>query len=129
MIKEYLDRNNLHHAYLIEGKREEIVPELFEFINSLGINTNANPDFVHMSLDSFKIKDARNLRSYAAEKSFSLGHSSSTDEVFAKKIFIISANHFLLEAQNSLLKMFEEPIKNTHFFLIVPDTNFFLKTL
>ena len=25
--------------------------------------------------------------------------------------------------------MFEEPIKNTHFFLIVPDTNFFLKTL
>ncbi|KKQ21175.1 MAG: hypothetical protein US33_C0008G0011 [Parcubacteria group bacterium GW2011_GWC1_36_9] len=115
MIKEYLDRNNLHHAYLIEGKREEIVPELFEFINSLGINTNANPDFVHMSLDSFKIKDARNLRSYAAEKSFSLGHSSSTDEVFAKKIFIISANHFLLEAQNSLLKMFEEPIKNTHF--------------
>ena len=129
MIKEYLDRNNLHHAYLIEGKREEIVPELFEFISSLGINTNANPDFVHMSLDSFKIKDARNLRSYAAEKSFSLGHSSSTDEVFAKKIFIISANHFLLEAQNSLLKMFEEPIKNTHFFLIVPDTNFFLKTL
>ena len=129
MIKEYLDRNNLHHAYLIEGKREEIVPELFEFISSLGINTNANPDFVHMSLDSFKIEDARNLRSYAAEKSFSLGHSSSTDEVFAKKIFIISANHFLLEAQNSLLKMFEEPIKNTHFFLIVPDTNFFLKTL
>src|SRR3989344_4862653 len=129
MIQKHLNKNSLHHAYLIEGKREEIVPELFEFISSLGINTNANSDFVHMSLDSFKIEDARNLRSYAAEKSFSLGHSSSTGEVFAKKIFIISANHFLLEAQNSLLKMFEEPIKNTHFFLIVPDTNFFLKTL
>ncbi len=118
-ISKHLDKNNLHHAYLIEGKHEEIVLELFEFISSLGINTNANPDFVHMSLDFFKIEDARNLRSYSAER----GINS------LKKIFIISANHFLLEAQNSLLKMYEEPIENTHFFLIVPDANFFLKSL
>ena len=119
MIKEHLDKNNLHHAYLIEGKASEIFPDIVKFVASLGINTEANPDFVRISLDSFKIEDARNLKSYAAEKGFSP----------AKKIFIISANHFLLEAQNSLLKMFEEPIENTHFFLIVPDTNFFLKTL
>ncbi len=119
MLSKHLNKNNLHHAYLIEGAREEIVHEILKFISSLGINTSANSDFVNISVDSFKIEDARNLKSYSAEK----GLSS------AKKIFLISANSFLLEAQNSLLKMFEEPIENTHFFLVVPDTNSLLKTL
>lgn len=118
-ILKYLNKNNLHHAYLIEGTENGIVEEIKEFLESLGINSIGNPDFVHIQLDSFKIEDARNLKSYAAQKSFSAG----------KKIFIISANSFLLEAQNSLLKMFEEPIENTHLFLIVPDTNSLLKTL
>lgn len=119
MISKHLDKNNLHHAYLIEGAGNEIVTEVTKFLKELGINTVGNPDFVHIQLDSFKMEDARNLKSYAAQKSF-----SST-----KKIFIISANNFLLEAQNSLLKIFEEPVENTHFFLIVPDTNVLLKTL
>ncbi len=119
MILKHLDKNNLHHAYLIEGAEDEIILEIIGFLKSLGINTVGNPDFIHIQLDSFKIEDARNLKSYAVQKSFSSG----------KKIFIISANNFLLEAQNSLLKTFEEPIKNTHFFLIVPDTNILLKTL
>ena len=119
MILKYLDKNNLHHAYLIEGEHDMIVEEILEFIESLKIKTIGNADVSRISLDSFKVEDARNLRSYAAEKSFSA----------AKKIFIISVNNFLLEAQNSLLKMFEEPIENTHFFLIVPDVNSLLKTL
>ncbi len=118
-ISKHLDKKNLHHAYLIEGIREEIVPEILEFVKNLGIKTNANSDFINISLDSLKIEDARNLKSFRNEKSFSAN----------KKIFIISANNFLLEAQNSLLKMFEEPIENTHFFLIVPDINSLLKTL
>lgn len=118
-ISQHLDKNNLHHAYLIEGARDIASLEIIEFVKSLGINTIGNPDFIHMELDSFKIDDARNLRSYAVQKSFSSG----------KRIFIISANNFLLEAQNSLLKVFEEPIADTHFFVIVPDTNSLLKTL
>jgi DNA polymerase III delta prime subunit len=117
-ILEHLDKNNLHHAYLIEGAKDEIIPEIVKFLKSININTVGNSDFVQINLDSFKIEDARNLKSYATEKSFSIG----------KKIFLISANSFLLEAQNSLLKMFEEPIENTHFFLVVPDTNALLKT-
>ena len=118
MIREHLDKNNLHHAYLIEGARDEIVPELIKFLEDIDVNTVGSPDFTHIKLDSFKIEDARNLKSYGSQKGFSSG----------KKIFIISANNFLLEAQNSLLKMFEEPIENTHFFLIVPDVNVLLKT-
>jgi DNA polymerase III delta prime subunit len=118
MILENLDKNNLHHAYLIEGLRDEIVPEIIEFAKKIGVKTSGNPDFCQISLDSFKIEDARNLKSLGAEKSFS-----------GKKIFIISANSFLLEAQNTLLKIFEEPIENTIFFLIVPDVDALLRTL
>jgi len=118
LISKHLDKNNLHHAYLIEGGREAVEKEILEFIGNLKIKTIGNADVSHISLDSFKIEDARNLKSYATEKSFSVD----------KKIFIISTNNFLLEAQNSLLKMFEEPIKNTHFFLVVPDTSSLLKT-
>src|SRR3989344_4070396 len=63
LINRHLDKNNLHHAYLIEGAREEIVPEVFDFIKSLGIETAGNADVSHISLDSFKIEDARNLKS------------------------------------------------------------------
>ncbi|MEI7810557.1 MAG: hypothetical protein WCI41_03320 [bacterium] len=118
-IKDYLDKNNLHHAYLIEGKYEEVSPAIFDFLNEINIDTTGNPDFSEMMFDSFKIDDARNLKSKSSEKGFSNN----------KKIYIISANNFLLEAQNTLLKMFEEPIPNTHFFLVVPDTDVLLKTL
>jgi hypothetical protein len=118
MIK-HLNKNNLHHAYLIEGDRAKVLPEIFSFIESLGVETSGNPDFYNISVDSFKIEDARNLKSIQNEKSFSVG----------KKIFLISANNFLLEAQNTLLKIFEEPTPDTHFFVIIPDSNRLLKTL
>ncbi|MFA5841338.1 MAG: hypothetical protein WC847_03665 [Candidatus Paceibacterota bacterium] len=118
-LKEHLDKNNLHHAYLIEGVRDVVSLEIIEFLKSIGISTVGNPDFIHIQLDSFKIDDARNLKSFAMQKSFSSN----------KRIFIISANNFLLEAQNSLLKVFEEPVADTHFFVIVPDINGLLKTL
>lgn len=113
-----LDKNNLHHAYLIEGERDEIIPEILEFMKILGVSTSNNPDFQRISVDSFKIKDTRGLKALTTQKGFSYG----------KKIFLISANSFLLEAQNALLKMFEEPMENTHFFLIVPDSSSLLQT-
>ncbi|MBI3305614.1 hypothetical protein HYZ82_00565 [Candidatus Nomurabacteria bacterium] len=119
LINQHLDKNNLHHAYLLEGEREAVAGEVLKFMDELEVKTAGNPDFTHIALDSFKIEDARNLKSFANERAFSGG----------KKIFMISANSLLLEAQHSLLKMFEEPVENTHFFVIVPDANSLLKTL
>ena len=119
MILDHLDKNNFHHAYLIEGVREDIVPEIIKFCESLKIKTQANPDFCNITIDNFKIDDAFYLRNLGSDKGFST----------SKKIFIICANTFTLDAENVLLKMFEEPIENTHFFLIVPDINVLLKTL
>ncbi len=118
---EHFDKENLHHAYLIEGVREEVVPEILTLLGTMGMQTSGNPDFLELNLDSFKIEDARNLKSYTTDMSFS-------SQKNAKKIFIISANSFLLEAQNAMLKMFEEPVENTHFFIIVPDADTLLKT-
>ncbi len=117
-ILKSLNKDNLHHAYLIEGSHEEITKEVFELIKSLGVSVVGNADVSHIIVDSFKVEDARNLKSYAGEKSFTL----------SKKFFVITANSFLLEAQNSLLKIFEEPIENTHFFIVVPSINSLLKT-
>ena len=119
MIKDYLDKKNLHHAYLIEGKKEEIIPDLLDFIKSIGVEIKNNPDFNFMTLDSFKIENARNLKSQSME----MGTTSK------KKIFVVAINNFLIEAQNTLLKIFEEPIENTIFFVIIPDTAVILPTL
>lgn len=125
-LKTHLDKNNLHHAYLIEGKKEEIIPEVLDFLKSIGVNLQGNLDFNQITLDSFKIDDARNLKSQSIEKAIS--SNLSTGQV-GKKVFLISTNNFLIEAQNTLLKMFEEPIEDTIFFLIVPDTAIILPTL
>lgn len=114
-----LNKDNLHHAYLIEGIHQEVLSEVLAFIESIGVSTVASSDFTHIHLDSFRVDDARDLKSLAKERGY-------TDN---KKIFLISANNFLLEAQNTLLKLFEEPIENTIFFLVVPDRNILLPTL
>jgi hypothetical protein len=99
LISQHFNKENLHHAYLIEGDREEVTPEITDFLESIGIKINNNPDFYHIKLDALKIDDARNLKSLTSEKSF----------VDGKKIFLLSVNSILLEAQNTLLKIFEEP--------------------
>ncbi len=118
-ILQHLDKENLHHAYLIEGVRDEIVPEIIELSKLMGLSTVGNPDFCHITIDNFKIDEAFSLRAMSSDKSFSV----------TKKVFLICINTITLDAQNVLLKMFEEPIENTHFFLVIPDTGVLLKTL
>ncbi|MBP9802958.1 MAG: hypothetical protein KBD14_01470 [Candidatus Pacebacteria bacterium] len=114
----HINKNNLHHAYLLEGG-EEIIPKLFLYLeNELNFHLNGNPDLYFKKYDTFKIEDARVLNQIKDEKSLS----------GKEKIIIIKTNSFLREAQNALLKMFEEPIENTYFFIIVRDKNTLLST-
>ncbi|MCX6755229.1 MAG: hypothetical protein NT068_01645 [Candidatus Nomurabacteria bacterium] len=122
MLKKYLNKENLHHAYLIEGNKNDILPLLFSFLEEINVGTIANPDFYNISVDTFKMEDAENFKSSANQKSFS-------NDLNTKRIFIVSANNFLHNAQNTLLKIFEEPKINTHFFLITPDKEVFLPTI
>jgi DNA polymerase III delta prime subunit len=116
----YKKTGNLHHAYLLEGEKENSRKRLFNFIEKdLEQPIQANPDFWHQQFETFAIDDARALKEVHALKSFSQN----------KKIFILETVFMTNEAQNALLKVFEEPTPNTHFFIIMPSSDVLLPTL
>jgi DNA polymerase III delta prime subunit len=113
-------KENLHHAYLIEGEREDVISKLlFFFEKELNFQIKNNPDFWQGEYDTFGIDEGRYINELQNKKSFSEG----------KQIFVIQTNFITREAQNSLLKMFEEPTPNTHFFIIINSSEVLLPTL
>ncbi|MBU1046270.1 hypothetical protein KKH36_00630 [Patescibacteria group bacterium] len=116
----FLNPQNLHHAYLLEGEKESVFKELILFLeNDLNFQTSANPDFYLGDFDSFGINDGRVIKDFQSKKTLAGD----------KQIIIIQTNFITNEAQNSLLKMFEEPTENTHIFLIIHSSENLLTTL
>lgn len=107
-----------HHAYLLLGEESAAEAYLDNVFSELGISTLGNPDVHHLEENVFLVDHARRLSEGAQVKAFG-----------AKKIFVITAARFTPEAQNALLKTFEEPSADTHFFVVARDTNMFLPTL
>ncbi len=100
-----------HHAYGIESSHsiyvelEEIIPkEDFSYI-------------VHRQYDSFKIDDARTIKSLQFEK---------TEKA---TLFVLEFTLINREAQNALLKVLEEPTSQTYFILVFPNVKKLLPTL
>lgn len=111
-----------HHAYLIESVWEPIRDELLHFIESdLGIRTRGNPDFWLGRFETFGIDDGRILKDLQSRKAF--------DAEKGKKIFVIAFDFITSEAQNSLLKVFEEPTAGTHFFVVTGSADALFPTL
>lgn len=101
--------NNFHHAYCVFGEKELVKDEILRFIETeLGFRTRGNPDVSDQRFGVLGIDEAREIKRLAGNKSFS----------DTAKIFLIEAESITHEAQNSLLKIFEEPGENTYFFLI-----------
>ena len=116
----FLNKENLHHAYLLEGEKELIFSELLNFLEKdLGFLTLTNPDFYLGDFNTFGINDGRVIKDFQSKKSINGG----------KQIIVIKTNFITSEAQNSLLKMFEEPTENTHIFLIIHSVENLLSTL
>lgn len=112
ITSSYKQSGNLHHAYLLLGDTDLIFNNLTRFLKEdVGINIIGNPDFWHGKFDNFTIEDARSISENSERKDF-MGN---------KKVFIIQTDFISQEAQNSLLKVFEEPTEGTHFFIISPQ--------
>ena len=110
----------LHHAYCLEGRREDVLNELREFLeNVLKFKTKGNPDFYFGDFDTLGIDDGRLINEMQSRKAVSM----------TRRIFIIAAHFITRETQNSLLKMFEEPAGDAVFFLIIPSASILLPTL
>lgn len=113
-------REFTHHAYCVVGDPLVMRGELFDLLkNELKIQSKGNPDFSHYVSDTFTIDEARALKERVSGKGFA----------GARKIFVIECRSITLEAQNSLLKIFEEPTQGTLFFLIVESDEFLLATV
>ena len=107
-----------HHAYCLVGAKIEHILHTLEHTHN--IQTKANPDFFHEKYETLTIDESRKIKEIHSSKSFSED---------SKRIFIIECKSMTGESQNALLKIFEEPNKNSLFFLVVPSAGFLLPTL
>lgn len=107
-----------HHAYLIEG-REEATDAARSFISEkLGITLSAHPDFFDIAYETFGVEESREIK-----------ETSSRAPIGERKAILLYADIFTREAQNALLKIFEDPTPNTHFFVVTPYPRALLPTL
>lgn len=118
-IKDHLNKDELHHAYIFYGNHKDIYPNLVEYIESeLAISAIGNPDFQSVTEDVLSINTVR-----------SLVDSSSRKSLTEKKIYIIKSRNITHESQNALLKILEEPNPGTHFFILMQNKGMILPTL
>ncbi|HEY9584137.1 MAG TPA: hypothetical protein VJI33_00950 [Candidatus Paceibacterota bacterium] len=101
-----------HHAYLITGTEEKTLTELVEFLEKdWKIEVKGNPDFIIQKYPTLYIDDCHKISADSSTKPIGDGD----------RIFIIYFGFMTRESANSLLKLFEEPIPKTIFFVITPS--------
>jgi len=118
MFKELFPRD-LYHSYVVEGNPDEIVYLLRIYLEERGDINKYSPDVMLNLYDSFNIEDGHRIKEWHQNK--------ATDG--KKKICIIGAKFINREAEQTLLKVIEEPTEGTHFFIVVPDASLLLGTI
>ncbi len=119
LIDTYKKTGQLHHAYLFEGGKDNVLLSLKKFLEKeVGIVIHGNPDFSISEFETLTVDDSREITLRQSRRGLT-----------SKKIFIIQTRFITTEAQNALLKTFEEPTADTHFFLIMPTIQTLLPTL
>ncbi len=112
--------NRRHHAFVIETEAKEGIEVAQAWAKrELGMQTQNNPDIVVLRYGLFSVEDARRVMELAAGTPFAGEY----------KVLIITASRAYHEAQNALLKLFEEPPPGTYIFFILPSLGGLLPTL
>lgn len=101
-----------HHAWIMRASSLEAAPIPVAY-------QQQSVDVLHIVRDRFSIDDARELSAQAQQTPFQ-GN---------KRVFVIGCNALAVEAQNALLKLFEEPPVHALFYVVVPQTAQLLPTL
>lgn len=97
---------------------ETTLPALISFLEREGIEVRSNPDVYVRSYKLFGIEEARDIRARASARALT-----------GRRVFIITTPAITSEAQNALLKTFEEPSADAMFFLVVPSPYALLSTI
>lgn len=109
----------MQHAFVIEAEGEEGITLAQAHVRSQGLSIENNPDVIVLRYGLLTVDDARRVTLLAAQAPLS-GDA---------KALIIAANRAYHEAQNALLKVFEEPPRGTLLYLILPSLGALLPTL
>lgn len=101
-----------HHAYLSFAHSLETsgVPLAYQ---------KGAIDVYHLLTPRVTIDDARSLTTLSEQRPFEA----------EKRVFVVVTSDIAVEAQNALLKLFEEPPLHAQFYVVVPKTAFLLPTL
>ncbi len=109
-----------HHAYFIAAEVEEGIGRAEELVErELGMSVHGNPDVITLRYGLLTVGEARRLGEVALQGP--LAHES--------RAIIVAASRAYHEAQNALLKLFEEPPPHTYLFLVLPSPDLLLPTL
>ena len=106
------------HAHIGSGSAGDLdaVVDLLEKENEA---KRGSPDLYVRGYNQFGVEDARELRERASLRPVS----------GRRRVFVIAASSMTVEAQNALLKVFEEPPAHALFILLVPSPETLLQTL
>ena len=103
---------NSHHAIvcIADTLEDSAVPDIYK------IQSN---DVSHVVVDRFSIDDARKLSKDALQKPIDAEY----------RVFVLVLTKLPEESQNALLKLFEEPPKQTRFYVVLPQEGILIPTL
>ena len=120
-MQYFADAQHLrHHAFVVEGEREEGIKLALGWVErELEMRALANPDVIVREFGLLSVEEARQLGELAMQAPLR-GEA---------KALIICASRMYHEAQNALLKLFEEPPQGTYLFLVLPTAGLLLPTL
>lgn len=108
-----------HHAFLITGDVGEGVERALSYAQEeLGLNPVGNPDVQVVRSMQCSVEDAR-----------AIGEASTKAAFSGTRLIVIATERIYPEAQNALLKTFEEPPMGTTLVLVVPSAGMLLPTL
>jgi len=116
---EQLFPKDLYHSYVIEGEPETTGAFFLKFLEKRGEIESNSPDVLCQTYESFTMNDGSQIKDWHSRSGITEG----------KKICIIATKFINREAEQTLLKIVEEPAVNTHFFIIVPDASVLLDTI
>jgi hypothetical protein len=106
-------------TFVIESPQEEGIESALRYAErELSMTTQGNPDLILLRYSVCSVDHARKVVAYASQSGLS-----------GQKLIILATERLFHEAQNALLKVFEEPPEGTTLILVVPSVGMLLPTL
>ncbi len=106
-------------SFLIEAQHEAGTKRALEYISAeLGLSAEHNPDVSVLSFAVLTAEDARTVVAHASQGGLS-----------GQRALVVACERIFHEAQNALLKLFEEPPEGFTLFLVVPSRSILLPTM